>query len=220
MIKRIPKSKLVEHQVKRMSRIGITLNAEKVDILVDVRHDDECGNGYNSFAVTATIYKTGKRNDSAMIMDGCCHDEIIKVFPKLKKYIKWHLCSTDEPMHYVANTIYHASNKDCWGLQKGEIRQLKNGKTGELCWKLEEHNEIAKYINSNTEPKLPDIKLKYVAWCRVGEGKERNIKAARNSAIWENATVKQLLDKKALKERLPALMVEFKKDVESLGMVY
>lgn len=35
-----------------------------------------------------------------------------------------------------------------------------------------------------------------------------------------DATLEQLRDKAALIERLPALMKEFKRDVESLGMEY
>ena len=219
MNKRIPKSKLVKKQVKRLKRTT-TLDGEKVDIIVKIRLDDQCGNGHNTFSITASVDKTGKRNDSAMITCGCCHNIVAKYFPQLKKYIKWHLCNTDEPLHYIANTIYHAGSRDCWGLKKGEVRQLKNSKTGELRWKLEEHGKIAKNIDSNTEPTLPNIKLKYVPWCRVGEGKESDLKAARSSAIWEDATLEQLLDEKLLKARHPALMAEFKKDVESLGFVY
>ena len=213
------KSKLVKNQVKTMTKT-ITLDGERVDIIVSIRYDDKCGNGHNSFAITADIYKAGYRNDRAMLGGGCCHDKIIKAFPKLKKYIKWHLCSSDKPMHYIANTIFHASSKDCSGLQKGEVRQIRNGKTGQLAWKLEEHSEIAQYLNSDTQPQLPDIKLKYVPWCRVGKGKESDLEAARNSAIWKDATLNQLLDEKALKARLPALMKEFKKDVETLGFIY
>jgi hypothetical protein len=30
-------------------------------------------------------------------------------FPELQQYFKWHLTSTDGPMHYIANTIYWAN---------------------------------------------------------------------------------------------------------------
>lgn len=32
-------------------------------------------------------------------------------------------------LHYVENTCYHASDRDCHGLRKGEKRQIKNGQT-------------------------------------------------------------------------------------------
>lgn len=82
-------------------------------LTVNIRYDDECGNGHNSFAITGSC---GGRNG----IGGCIHDFIIEQVPSLEKYIKWHLTSSDGPMHYVANSMYHASNKDCWGKTKGE----------------------------------------------------------------------------------------------------
>jgi hypothetical protein len=57
------------------------------------------------------------------------------------------------------------------------------------------------------------------------EGKERELDSARRSAVWEDATDEQLcLPKEELKAlleaRLPALIEEFRKDVEALGFVY
>lgn len=80
-----------------------------VDVIATVRHDDDCGNGHNSFAITGDIYYADKpRTDRNLIACGCVHDQIKKAIPELEPYIKWHLCSTDEPMHYVANSIYWA----------------------------------------------------------------------------------------------------------------
>jgi uncharacterized protein Usg len=76
---------------------------------VTIRFDDECGNGHNTFAITGDVRVPRKRD---IVAGGCLHDEIAKVFPELEKFIKWHLCATDGPMHYVANTVYHASDKD------------------------------------------------------------------------------------------------------------
>ena len=53
-----------------------------------------------------------------------------------------------------------------------------------------------------------------------GDGKEREIDAARRSAIWPDGTVDQLTDRDALMARLPALMAEFKRDIEALGFTY
>ncbi|WKV22098.1 hypothetical protein Phage2-1_00098 [Achromobacter phage 2-1] len=90
---------------------------------VEVRFDDNCKNGHNDFAITGTIYnprqdiKTyGDRIESC----GCIHEEIAKHFPEVAHLIKWHLVSTDGPMHYPGNALYHASNRDHWGLLKGE----------------------------------------------------------------------------------------------------
>ena len=53
-----------------------------------------------------------------------------------------------------------------------------------------------------------------------GEGKEPEIESARNSAIAPEATLEQLQSKEWLLARLPALMAEFKKDMEELGFIY
>jgi len=68
---------------------------------VTIRYDDECGNGYNSFSITGEA--SGKLG-----LSGCIHDLIIEQMPELKKYIKWHLTSSDGPMQYVANSMYYA----------------------------------------------------------------------------------------------------------------
>jgi hypothetical protein len=59
----------------------------------------------------------------------------------------------------------------------------------------------------------------------VGEGKDRDLDAAREAATWPEATDEQLMTepvelKDMLLDRLPGLMSEFKAAVESLGLVY
>ncbi len=116
-------------------------------------------------------YKTVRwREDSG----GCIHGEIAKHFPELAPFIKWHLCSSDGPLHYVANTVYLAGDRDCWGLRRGE-------------------------------------------------GKDRELSAARRAAIWPDATDEDLTApglEQRLEARLPALLAEFRKAVESLGFVF
>ena len=55
------------------------------------------------------------------------------------------------------------------------------------------------------------------AW---GKGKTPELEAARESAVWPDATLEQLQDKGALMARLPELMREFRAAVESLGLTY
>ena len=90
-------------------------NGEK--LRVNLRFDDQCNNGHMTFSITGDIY-AGRRD----VGGGCCHELISQVFPELKGLIKWHLVSTDEPMHYLANTLFLAGDKDCWGLSKGEVQ--------------------------------------------------------------------------------------------------
>lgn len=111
---------LFMHQKWVSERRSKTVKGEKVLMHAEVRFDDNCKNGHNSFAVTGFgWYDNWKARD--WDFGGCCHEMIEKIFPELKHLIKWHLMSSDSPMHYVANTIYHTSN-------------LLNGKAkGEPC---------------------------------------------------------------------------------------
>ena len=163
-------------------RVDFYVDGEPQTLIANVRHDDQCHNGHNTFAITATLYgpnrHTGEPNtkhESGKMLwlcaCGCLHEMIAKYLPELAHLIKWHLCSTDGPMHYLANTTYHASDLDCWGR----------------------------------------------------DTKDRDLDAARHTAIWPEATDEDLIAprlKARLTDRLPALLVEFKKDIEALGFSY
>jgi len=196
-------------------------------VKVKIRYDDSCGNGHNSFAITAEVYH-GCRLESC----GCCHDDVAEAFPDLVKYLKWHLCSSDGPMHYVANTVYHASNRDHNGLLEGEEKQIINGISKLPIWKVIARNGAGDIVevrgiawaNSENKPDR-DGSLEWVPVTRVGEGKERDFAAARSTAIWPDATDEQLSSdpvelKRMLLDRLPGLLVEFQQDVESLGFTF
>lgn len=74
---------------------------------VVVRFDDECNNGHNTFGITCTI-KSRKYGESG----GCQHEEIAERFPELAHLIKYHGCTADGPLHYIANTMYWIENKE------------------------------------------------------------------------------------------------------------
>ena len=227
----LPASKLVKNQkITRTKTIG------NERLTVTIRHDDECGNGHNTFSITASLAEPksisrpseleGQRLWTT-VARGMLHDEVARFFPELEPLLKWHLCSTDGPMHYVANSLYHAGDKDCWGLRKGESRQIKNGRTGVPCWHLVlidedgmEHNPRTAdgYVDSETKPHCR-YRAEYVPFCRIGEGKEPDLAAARSCAIWPEAELEDFTEENLL-ARLPALMEEFKTAVESLDLVY
>ena len=75
-------------------------------LTANVRYDDECGNGHNSFAITGDVITTQSKRLNDIAAGGCLHEDIARLFPELAPYIKWHLTSADGPMHYVANTLY------------------------------------------------------------------------------------------------------------------
>jgi hypothetical protein len=58
-----------------------------------------------SFSATATIDELRGRR-WVDYSGGMQHDEIVHNFPALTPYLKWHLVSTQEPMHYLANAKY------------------------------------------------------------------------------------------------------------------
>ena len=86
-------------------------------ISVDIRFDDQCKNGQQSFSITGSITEPGYRDSSEC---GCIHERIAVAFPELAHLIKWHLFDTRGPMHYVANTVYLASDRDHHGKRAGE----------------------------------------------------------------------------------------------------
>jgi hypothetical protein len=191
-------------------------------IVATVRWGDDCGNGHNTFSITGEITSPdGKR----FISGGCIHEEIARFFPKLAPYLKWHLCGSNGPLHYLANTLYLAGDRDHNGLRAGETRQLRNGKTGQLCWKLEKPPaKLPEYVDADACPS-ESYTVKYVPWMIEGKGKAMELDAARRAAIWPDATDAELWQepdalKAALLARLPALMAEFKSDMESLGFTY
>lgn len=195
---------------------GTSLVRGDLKMEVDLRFDDNCNNKHSSFSVTGSIYKRYKHGAPTFRREpdtcGCIHEEIASWFPALAPLIQWHLCSTDSPMHYVANVVYLAGDRDCWGLRKGETRQLRNGKTGELSWIREAPR--TEYFNGPTPPS-DVVTLEWKPWCRIGEGKVRELDKARHAAIWPEATDEQLCSEpevltQMLKDRLPALTERFR----------
>lgn len=64
---------------------------------------------YPYFSITGEQYRqTNGRGRWAEDSFGCLHDDIEKHFKKYAKYIKWHLVSVEEPMHYISNSLYWA----------------------------------------------------------------------------------------------------------------
>lgn len=156
---------------------------------------------------------------------------------------RWDGMRQGGPHHYVENTVYHAGNRDCDGLLEGEARQIRRGGK-ELCWKLMARYDprmqldekdipppgvyhVPLHVLKNTKydgDTPPDVQwiIEYAPWYRIGKGKERNLKAARNCAYWPDATDEELsVDSeelaRKLAERVPTLVEEFKGVIASLG---
>ena len=129
-------------------------DGQQCKITAEVRFDDKCKNGHKTFSITGEIL--GKAKNGCWVFD-CCgkiHDDIAKHFPDLAPFFKWHLCSTDGPLHYLANTLYHASDKDHWGRRKGEpsawerrIRFFVGGDAFPVSFKVPDG--FAKFLEEN-----------------------------------------------------------------------
>ena len=147
----LPASKLIKNQkITRTRTCTRTIGNER--LTVTIRHDDECGNGHNSFSICGDLYENPlgehiqKPQGWHWVSGGQITKDIIRFFPDLAPLLKWHLCSTDGPMHYVANSIYHASDKDCWGKRKGEPKSFET---------------VVRFLDVPISHKLPQ---KFVAW--------------------------------------------------------
>ncbi len=265
-------SQLTKHQKQEYYAL-YSEDGDNYKLVAKVRYDDECGNGHNSFAVTGDIYRQhGTR--WVLVAGGCVHDEIAEHIPKLQPFIKWHLMDSDGPLHYVANTLYHATNREN-GFLAGEVMDYKKAiqfdnhpilyranqnfiewiekqdtetlQTALHVVLIEHKNEKDGYqftpkysvndfttewykcpfdsldeANEFTEACKKPIKIISIP-NRIAKGKERDLQAARNSAIWPEATDEQLTSdnlEQLLLDRLPSLVDEFKKDLTKLGFIY
>jgi hypothetical protein len=233
--KRLDSDSVVTRKQKRSYRTEWTDDDGEHVLVAIVRYDDQCGNGHNTFSITGELYsqngdkrggreKTRVRPTFRLESCGCVHDIIAARIPKLAPFIRWHLCSSDGPLHYIANTLWFAGDRDCWGLRLGERRQLRKGGTGLPSWVLKVDKDLPTYVDAETQPS-ETATLRYVPWYREGEGKERELDAARRAAVWPEATDEELMQEPkaleaALLARLPGLLREFRAAVESLGFVY
>jgi len=139
------------HQVFKARR-QFNEDGTRKTIVVEVRFDDNCKNGHNDFCVTGTIYnpKLGIRADDRIESCGRCDEEIAKHFPELAHLQRWNLASTDGPMHYPANALYHAGDRDHWGLRKGEPHPG------------EKHQKTVMYVGDSPIPQ--EIKQSFLRW--------------------------------------------------------
>ena len=228
----LPTSILTKKQTKIYGPKIYTSNGQTYKLTVTVRYDDRSGNGHNTFSITAMQYRKARNGKWVEDSCGCMHETVAAEFPELAQYIKWHLTASDGPLHYIANTVYLAGDRDCWGLQKDERRQIKNRRTGKPSWELVARHKVTgevlpfykleKYTDADTTPEC-EYELVWQSWDRIGEGKARELDKSRHTAIWPDATDEELTEpglEERLEARLPGLMQEFKKAIEELGFTY
>lgn len=175
---------------------------------VFMRYDDGCHNGHNTFAITGEVVNSRGRWEAG----GCLHDDIRKLFPEYAHLIQWHLTSSDGPLHYIANTLYHATDHRIKAQASVEeaVRALD-------AYKQEHgHKPCGEYAETWGEDTRRLLAAFHRAMGARDIAKGPNIEAARSSAIAPDATLEQLQDAAWLEARLPDLMDEFRAVMESI----
>ena len=187
-------------------------------LIAKVRYDEEYGIGYNTFAITGEIWRANNGQPIGRDCEscGCIHEDIAKRLPELAPYIKWHLTSSDGPMHYIDNTVYHAQSYGpwyAWVYYTGPQDPLGIENVRE---------RLLGYERADKARKVEGQPGYRVVWDER-TAKEANLDHARSSAVWPEATDEELLApglEERLQARLPRLMEEFRAAVEALGFVY
>lgn len=180
----------------------------RVDLVVNLRYDDRCNNGHNTFSITGTIYRAGMRGDKNTIISGCIHEDITLIAPELAHLIKWHLCSSDEPMHYVANSLYHAKavKVNRWHVYTSDKNPQK-----------EFMDSCVSYVDPEEKADIEKRFPKYFIFKPdMSTIKESDLEAAKRCAIWPDAKLSDFTEEK-LTARLPRLMEEFRKVMTETG---
>lgn len=200
--------------------------------IVTVRYDDACRNGHNTFSITGDIWRSanGRVVGRDLVYGGCIHTDIHQHFQELAHLTKWHLCSSDGPLHYIANTVYFAGDADYNGLRAGETRQLLDGKTKQPLWNMvirdqdgQRRDSLPHSLTIAATVPSEQFTASWEPALIEGKGKERQLDLARLAAIWPDATDEDLIApglEDRLKARLPKLMAEFREVVESLGFTF
>lgn len=138
-------------------------------IIVDVHFDDRCSNGHKTFSITGAIYTVGFRRGEESVEHksgkkvyleacGCIHDEIAIWFPELIPLIKWHLTSTEGPMHYLANAKYWFGASGWCGGKPSDPPNLDHFRSTVVFGSLPEDTEtLEKYLAKHDPKDWPHV---------------------------------------------------------------
>lgn len=147
----------------------------------EIRYDDECGNGHNTFSVTGEI-----RKERA----GACGEELAKrFFPELEPLLKWHLCSSDGPLHYIENALF-------WLGWRGDYKDTPS---------IEHFKKTVVFGEAVGDGAITPEELVADHGARLGKTVNKYGKSEDDIKAW-------------LKNRLPSLLKNFRQAVESTGL--
>ena len=143
---------LLKNQKVTFTKKNVKVNGELYrKVIATVRFDDQCGNGHHTLGVTGDAwYHDDFRRDPSTC--GCIHDILLVAFPELKNVIDMHLMSTEAPMHYVANTMYHVRTTTHEGKKVGEpVKFKKKVLIGNSKWPHEFNSSFIKFLEDSKE---------------------------------------------------------------------
>lgn len=171
------KSVTVKNQKKKLTNIiGNRLYT------LNIRYDDEYGNGYNIFAIDIEV-EVKERGQWVWDSSGRDISLFRKAFPKYAKYLKWHGMSPKGPSAYVANSMYHAGMKDHYGKLKGEpYIQEKVAYINDVPIPVPVNNYLARFLNHalNDKPESVDLTIKEV----LTMTKHRDLRSYYTTTSW------------------------------------
>jgi len=196
-------------------------NGERLRVTAELRWWDDY------FSISSAGY--GGPNLDCSLIFGTHYSLISKAIPEIAHMVKYNQMRKTGPEKesYIRDTMFLAGSLDVKGLLKGEKRQAISYYEKLPRWHLrpidDEGNEIESPLPSTCckeEKPTKTFKMGFVPVIDIGIGHEPDLEAARSSAVWPEATLEQLRDKEALESRLPALINQFKTDLENLGFVW
>lgn len=198
-----------------------------------VHWDDPLNNGYNSLRISAVIYRKARNGRWVEHVGNVSMPEIVRWLPQLQPLQKWWMGDAVAPQGYF-DAVYCAGDRLLGGKKPGDpeltdyyVRFSHGGSILEsaLCTFVNGWPIIRKFPTkreaNHAAKKCDGIVIAHVA--KRYNGKVRDLEAARRLAHWPDAKDRTLTQypkrlRRRLEQRLPAVMAEFRKDIEALGL--
>ena len=221
-----------QKELFRSSRFSVRNSSGAYEAVVAARYGDYCRNGINALHVSFLVCMAGTTRESEHYSLDDAPKWVLDALEPYRWLEVWQGCTTAGPWYYIENTLHYITTRDSSGLEKGQYRQIHNGKTGLPSWHMvvidpdgvEMPAYAINHLYPDSEEKPAGLwRIEWRPWYRIGEGKSPELDAARRLTIWLDATDDDLLApglEQRLKDRLPALLEEFRGVVEKYGFVW
>lgn len=137
------------------------------------------------FGITGDLFQIGRNGHGhapAWRAGGCLHDEIEKHFPRLRKYIQWHLTAIDQPMHYIANSLFWAGLQ---GWTEGKHDSPPNLEYLKSTCNWEGDDRVLKLLSGSGKKNNPINRIKAAILTRILNRRLESVRARFLSAMAE-----------------------------------